>query len=201
MNLQENPLKMRRMWSFAQKQKCQFTRYYVTRIHMFKKHMHSKLLFRKIYLWTHQNWIKLSKYNYRNNSYIGSPLLRPSSFTLYFILNLLLSTILNRSILFMISPSKTSFKTKISKKVFNKMQIFAIGGTMRQSSKKDLTKNKALNPFSAFDTVENFSTLQLLNLRLKIVFFINFVVYPAMRVWLQQSFHTWIKISAASPSA
>ena len=132
---------------------------------------------------------------------MGSPLLGPSSFTLYFILSLLLSTILNRSILFMISPSKTCFKTKISKKVFNKMQIFAIGGTTRQSSKKDLTKNKALNPFSAFDTVENFSTLQLLNLRLKIVFFINFVVYPAMRVWLQQSFHTWIKISAASLSA
>ena len=101
----------------------------------------------------------------------------------------------------MISPSKTSFKTKISKKVFNKMQIFAIGGTTRQSSKKDLTKNKALTPFSAFDTVENFSTLQLLNLRLKIVFFINFVVYPAMRACLQLSFHTWIKISAASPSA
>ena len=35
------------------------------------------------------------------------------------------------------------------------MQVLAIGGTKRQSS-KDLTKNQAFNPFSAFDAVENF---------------------------------------------
>ena len=57
------------------------------------------------------------------------------------------------------SQIKTCFKTKIPKKVFNKMQVFAIGGTTRQSSKKDSTKNKALNPFSVFDAVDSFSTL------------------------------------------
>ena len=77
------------------------------------------------------------------------------------------------------------------------MQVFAISGTKRKSSKKDLTKNKALNPFSAFDALENFFTLQMLNLKFKIVSSNNIVIYPAMRAWVQLSFHTWIKISAA----
>ena len=94
------------------------------------------------------------------------------------------------------SHTKTCFKTKIPKKVFNKMQVFAVGGTKRQSSKKDLTKNKTLNPFSAFDAVENIFTLQILNLKFKIVSSNNIVIYPAMRAWIQLSFHTWIKISA-----
>ena len=94
------------------------------------------------------------------------------------------------------SHTRTCFKTKITKKVFNKMQVLAIGGTKRQSS-KDLTKNQTFNPFSAFDAVENFSTLQILNLKFKIVSSNDTVIYPAMRAWIQLSFHTRIKTSAA----
>ena len=57
------------------------------------------------------------------------------------------------------SQIKTCFKTKIPKKVFNKMQVFAIGQTATQSLKKDSTKNKALSKFSVLDAVDNFSTL------------------------------------------
>ena len=46
-NSQQVPLKMRRMWSFQEKQTCHSTRYCVSMRNMFKKHMNSKLLFQK----------------------------------------------------------------------------------------------------------------------------------------------------------
>ena len=77
------------------------------------------------------------------------------------------------------------------------MQVFAIGQTATQSLKKDSTKNKALTKFSAFDALENFFTLQILNPKFKIVSSNNIVIYPTMRAWVQLSFHTCIKISVA----
>ena len=77
------------------------------------------------------------------------------------------------------------------------MQVFPITETTRQRPKKDLTKDKVLNPFSILHVVDYFSTLQLFDIKFKIVPSNNSTVYPAITVWLQLSFHIRIKISAS----